>query len=167
MSSIRRIISSRINGALSTGPKTDEGKRRISIAAMRHGLLSKCVILEKESQKVFDHVLDSHVEYYQPQNDIEMGLVEDIVCAYWRLRRALAIETSMLNAGMSSREGSTHLQLLESAFAGLADSGKFNTLNRYEARLQRNYQRAIKNLLLVRQNGKVEKNVILQRDPLE
>ena len=150
MSSTRRIASSQANGALSRGPKTPEGKRRSALAAMRHGLLSRCVVVENESRDLFNLVLYSHRESFKPQNAVEEGMVEDIACAFWRLRRAMAVETSMLNSGVRRQEPVDELQRLELAFAGLADSNKFSVLNRYEARLQRSYQRALRNLTALR-----------------
>jgi hypothetical protein len=146
MSSARRIASSRANGALSKGPKTEEGKRRAALAHMRHGLLSKCVVIENESQELFDLVVTQHVEFFKPRNAVEQGMVEDIACTYWRLRRVMAIETSMFSAGVRKQDPVSEVERLELAFAQLCDSSKFNVLNRYEARLQRSYQRALRNL---------------------
>lgn len=150
MSSQRRIASSKANGALSQGPVTEEGKRRAALANMRHGLLSRCVVVENESKELFDLVMTQHVEHFKPRNAVEQGMVEDIACAYWRLRRAMAIETSMLNSGVHKQDPVNELQRLELAFAGLSETSKFNVLNRYEARLQRTYQRALRNLATLR-----------------
>ena len=162
MSSIRRIDSSRANGKLSNGPSTEEGKRRAQLANMRHGLLSKCVVVENESKELFDLVMTQHMELFNPRNDVERGMIEDIACAYWRLRRVMAIETSMLNTGVRKQDPVSELERLEMAFAGLAETSKFNVLNRYEARLQRTYQRALRNLATLRQNplkrAKTQKN---------
>jgi len=150
MSSQRRIDSSRANGALSHGPTSEAGKLRIAFAQMRHGLLSKHVVIENESRELFDIVLEQHIEYFKPRNDVERGMVEDIACAYWRLRRAVAIETSLFNSGVRRQEPVDELERLQLAFTGLCDTSKFNVLNRYESRLQRTYQRAIRNLQTLR-----------------
>ena len=150
MSSPRRIASSKANGALWQGPATEEGKRRSALAKMRHGLLSRCVVIENESKELFDLVLTQHVKYFMPRNAVEQGMVEDIACAYWRLRRVVAIETSMLNSGVRKQYPVSQLERLEMAFAGLSETSKFNVLNRYEARLQRTYQRALRNLATLR-----------------
>lgn len=151
MPSIRRIVSSRTNGALSRGPKTEEGKRLAALANMRHGLLSRCIVIENESKELFDLVLSQHLHYFRPKNAVEEGMIEDIACAYWRLRRITAIETRMLNKGVRIQDENDELDRLEQAFAGLADTSKFNVLNRYEARLQRTYQRALRNLSALRE----------------
>ena len=86
----------------------------------------------------------------KPKNAIEEGMIEDIACAYWRLRRVMAIETSMLNKNIRKENENDELDRLELAFAGLAEAAKFNVLNRYEARLQRTYQRTLRNLSTLR-----------------
>jgi hypothetical protein len=85
-------------------------------------------------------------------------MIEDIACAYWRLRRATAIETSMLNKGVRNQAQADELDRLEQAFAGLAETSKFNVLNRYESRLQRTYQRALRNLETHRARRQKTKN---------
>jgi hypothetical protein len=53
MSSIRKIESSRANGALSRGPVTESGKQISSQNARRHALLARIVLLENESPDGF------------------------------------------------------------------------------------------------------------------
>src|ERR1019366_10452373 len=103
MSSPRRIASSKANGALWQGPATEEGKRRSALAKMRHGLLSRCVVIENESKELFDLVLTQHVKYFMPRNAIEQGMVEDIACAYWRLRRVVAFGPGLFNSGVRNK----------------------------------------------------------------
>jgi hypothetical protein len=62
MSSIRRILASRANGARSRGPKTAAGKQRPSSNARRHGLLANCLVLENESVEGFHEILDDFID---------------------------------------------------------------------------------------------------------
>jgi hypothetical protein len=129
MSSLKRIRSSRSNGARSTGPKTPEGKRRSSRNALRHGLLARCIVLSDESPEAFQTLVAEHLARFAPAGGVELGMVEEMAAALWRLRRAWTIETS--------------------AFSELASSPQFALLNRYESRLHCMYQRALRNLLLL------------------
>ena len=91
-SSLARVLSSRANGALSRGPKTPEGQRRSSMNAVRHGLLAKCVVLANESEQAFKDVLAQHFGRLGPADGVELGMIEEMAAAFWRLRRLWAIE---------------------------------------------------------------------------
>src|SRR5947207_5059715 len=97
MSSQRRIDASRANGAKSNGPTTPEGQQTSSLNALRHGLTANTVVLTNESKDRFDQVLDSYADHFQPQDEVEMDLVEELAVAKWRQRRAWAIETATLD----------------------------------------------------------------------
>src|ERR1039457_7540512 len=93
MSSLRRIRASQVNGALSKGPVTVLGKRRSSQNALDHGLLSRQIVMRDESPEAFQIVVKQHLLRLQPADGVEFGLVEEMIAAHWRLRRAWAIET--------------------------------------------------------------------------
>src|SRR5438034_5599645 len=95
-SSIRRIQASRANGARSRGPATPEGKRRSSQNALRHGLLARCIVMEKESKETFESLLAQHLDRLQPSDGVEFGMIEEMVASHWRMRRTWAMETRML-----------------------------------------------------------------------
>jgi len=150
MSSIRRIISSQSNGALSNGPLTEDGKRRSSQNALRHGLLSKSVVLQNESPDAFTELFDQYIKSFNPEIPVELDMIEEMTSAYWRMRRLWAIETKMMDEQISQQSSPDQLTRISESFGALADTNKFNVLNRYEARLHRIYQRALRNLLLLR-----------------
>lgn len=53
MSSLRSILAPRANGDLSKGPKTELGKQRSALNALRHGLFSQSIVLENENPEGF------------------------------------------------------------------------------------------------------------------
>src|SRR5437763_16414793 len=123
MSSLRRILASRANGARSQGPVTGEGKQRSSRNALRHGMLAAIVVMEDESAETFEDLLARHVERLQPADDVELGLVEEMVTAQWRMRRGWAIETRMFdNAALpaNSANPGDPVDRMANAFASLA-----------------------------------------------
>jgi hypothetical protein len=147
----KRAIASRANGALSRGPKTEEGKRRSSANSIRHGLLAKCVVLRNESQETFAQHLDQHLQKLNPADDVEQGVVEEMAAAAWRLRRLWTIETTLLDKCVEKRPESGERARIAAAFAELSSSNELHLLDRYEARLHRMYQRSLHNLLVLRE----------------
>jgi hypothetical protein len=149
MSSLRRIIASRANGRRSQGPATAEGLERSSANAIRHGLLAKCVVLENESGPCFDDVVTQHTRRFNPADGVEFGMIEEMAAAYWRMRRAWAIENRLMEKALRNQPPGDEASRIAGAFAELAASPELNLLHRYETRLHRIYQRALFNLALL------------------
>ena len=133
MSSLRRIKSSRANGSQSQGPVSAQGKSRASLNALRHGLMAKCVVLQAESPQGFQETLDEYLLHFQPTDAVELGLVEEMVSAWWRLRRTWAIETRLLDTvdtpdNLGPDQG---LPRISAAFQALSESATLPLLHRY------------------------------------
>jgi hypothetical protein len=146
MSTENKTEIARINGAKSNGPLTPEGKLRSSQNAVKHGLLGRAVVLRWESQELFDSFHESFRAHYQPENDREACLVEELVAAKWRLRRLWGIETRLLAAETDSMQKELEAKYenidlatrIAFAFESKCDGSRsFSTLYRYEARLLR------------------------------
>ena len=102
------------------------------------------------SNDAFALSLADHLEHRKPDNGMELGLVEGMVAADWRLRRAWAIETRLFDKGTAAQPPGGDLDRMADAFAQLADTPALALLQRYEARLHLMYQRALHNILLLR-----------------
>ena len=150
MSSLRRIRSSRANGARSKGPLTAEGKRRSSQNALRHGLLSKQIVMRDESPEGFAAVVAEHIARIQPADGVELAMVEEMVASHWRLRRAWAIETRLLENQAAAQTSPDPLDRIANAFQDLAAKPALPLLHRYQTRLHLNYQRTLYTILLLR-----------------
>jgi len=150
MSSEKRILSSRANGALSRGPVTPAGKLTSSLNAIRHGLFAKCVVLPTEGRAGFDILMDQHIQFYNPINDVELGVIEEMVASLWRLRRTWAIETQMHADAIDNQPPGDEVGRLVAAFTELASTPQLPLLHRYETRLHNTRQRALKNIHLLR-----------------
>src|SRR5580658_6485842 len=131
MSSLRRVQSSKANGALSKGPVTPAGKERSSLNALRHGLCAKCIVLDHESRENFLILLQQHTDRFQPANEVEVGMIEEMCAAYWRQRRAWAIETALLDKQIALQSGETGPERMAAALDHLAASPTLPLLHRY------------------------------------
>ncbi len=150
MSSPKRKLASQQNGSKSRGPVTDLGKERSSRNAIRHGLLSRTVVLDNEDPKEFKALLDQHVAQFQPNGDMEHQTVEEMAICQWKLRRLNLIETTLMDDHATEwAEDDTTDQAIANAF--MSRSGPIAQLERYSARLTRQYQRAFRYLKELRQ----------------
>jgi hypothetical protein len=150
MSSIKRILAARANGARSRGPVTPEGKQRSSQNALRHGLLARCVLMRDESPEAFQALLDQHLARLDPADGIELGMVEEMAASFWRLRRAWALESRLLDNEVDAQTEGDRRDRMAAAFSSLAARPALGLMHRYETRLHLVYQRALHNLLLLR-----------------
>jgi hypothetical protein len=78
-------------------------------------------------------------------------MIEEMVAANWRTRRAWAIENRLMDQAPRNQPPGDQMSRLAAAFSQLAASPELNLLHRYEARLHRIYQRALDNLLMLRE----------------
>jgi len=97
MSSLRQIEANRRNALLSTGPATDDGKRKSRQNAVRHGLTAETVIDALEDADDYAAFQMAVTADYDPQSAVERELVLRLASLLWRLRRATAIETGLFN----------------------------------------------------------------------
>ena len=96
MTSLRQIEANRRNALKSTGPATDAGKRRSRRNAMRHGLTAEAVIDVLEDPREYRVFEMSITAEFDGQTALERELVLRLANLLWRLRRAIAIETGLL-----------------------------------------------------------------------
>lgn len=92
--------AARRNGMASTGPKTEEGKRRSSVNRLLHGLEARALLLPGEEMQAYTDVLEGCFETYQPTTDVEAMIVAEIGDAFFRLRRLHRHEHGQLLAGL-------------------------------------------------------------------
>ena len=90
--------ASRINGAKSNGPTTDEGKASSSRNGNRHNLSSSghIILLSTEDPALFHRLRESYVTRFQPVDGVEMDLVERLFAASWREQRIARMEAALM-----------------------------------------------------------------------
>src|SRR5215472_15508277 len=87
MTSEKQLEANRRNALKSTGPKSDEGKAKSSMNALRHGLTAGQAVLPHENQDDYEKLREGMLASYAPENTAEQALVEELANAYWRLMR--------------------------------------------------------------------------------
>ena len=95
MSLFRQIEANRRNARLSTGPVTEEGKKRSRQNALRHGLTAETVIDALEDEEDYSAFEMTVIADYDAQSAVERELVLRLASLLWRLRRATTIESGL------------------------------------------------------------------------
>lgn len=96
MTSLRQIDANRRNAFKSTGPTTDAGKQRSRRNAVRHGLTAETVITTLEDEEDYEAFELSVTSSFDAPTAVERELVLRLASLLWRLRRATAIDTGLL-----------------------------------------------------------------------
>jgi hypothetical protein len=95
--SLKQLAANRRNAQKSTGPKTPNGRTVSKMNALKHGILSKEVLVRgkhaRENEREFYALQARFQEHLKPVGPLEEMLVDRIVTAHWRLRRALKAES--------------------------------------------------------------------------
>ena len=97
MASERQIAANRLNAQKSTGPRTDAGKRRSRRNAFKHGLTAESVVTVLEDEAAYRKFERILLDDYRPETALERALVARLASLLWRLRRAVAIESGLLD----------------------------------------------------------------------
>ena len=98
MTTVKQIEANRLNALKSTGPRTEEGKRRSRCNAIRHGLTAETVIVGLEDPEDYEAFEATIIADYDARSAVERELVLRLASVLWRLRRATGIETSLFQS---------------------------------------------------------------------
>jgi hypothetical protein len=95
VTSARQWAANRENAQKSTGPRTDDGKRRSRRNALRHGLTAETVIDGLEDSEDYRAFESTIIADYDARTAVERELVLRLASLLWRIRRAAGIETDL------------------------------------------------------------------------
>jgi hypothetical protein len=119
--------------------------------AKRRHLLAGTLVMEGESADRFHEMLTGMIEEFGPETDSELHLVESMAAAKWRQLRFLALDNVTLSGEILSqpRGNATGSPVVRAAQAlrSLTDNTRtVDAISRYEARLDRQYRRSLREL---------------------
>jgi hypothetical protein len=89
---MERIEANRRNAQLSTGPKTEAGKKASSRNAIKLGIYSSVLLLPEENREQYNALCDYYVSGLRPEGLEELNLVEEMIVARWKMFRLSGIE---------------------------------------------------------------------------
>ncbi len=111
MASQAQILANRRNTKKSTGPRTNEGKIKVSQNAVKHGLSARQDVISTENQAEFELYRDRILDELEPASPIESMLAERVVSLSWRLKRAGRIQNQTIDV-MNEKNASSPLAKL-------------------------------------------------------
>src|SRR5579884_4084694 len=93
MATAKQIAANRRNAQKSTGPRTEEGKAKVSQNRTTHGLCGKFFVLaEVEKQENYETLLARFIEEEQPTTQRQHELVVKMARHTWLANRALQLQ---------------------------------------------------------------------------
>ena len=87
-----QLLANRNNAALSTGPRTPDGKAASSRNATKHGLSSAFRVLAHENQEEFDQLIQDLRACHRPRDIHQRLLVDQMAKSQWLLARAQRLQ---------------------------------------------------------------------------
>jgi hypothetical protein len=139
MASPARTSANQANAQQSTGPRTAEGKARVSQNAVRHGLTARGLVILDDEHEEFAVLKASLSAELDPQGALETLTFQELLHAAWNLQRFRRIE-----AEVSTGEASD--------FSDPQITVVLDRLSRYQARAQRAFYKAQSELRVLQTN---------------
>jgi hypothetical protein len=136
------------NGEVREGETGRRDPREPRLNAMRHGLTARAVLLREEEAEEFLALRDDFFRQWCPAGETECAQVHEMAEAQWRLLRCTPMESELLE---TLRDPEAPVGGLAAAFLGghKGDGGDLLRLARYRRTIERSFDRALHNLLLL------------------
>jgi len=105
MISDKQLEANRSNAELSSGPKTEAGRNRSRMNALRHGLTGQVTTMTDEDRAAHDQFSKALIKDLAPEGAMETQLAQRVATDSWRLNRASAIEDNLFALGQLQNGG--------------------------------------------------------------
>jgi hypothetical protein len=105
MISDKQLEANRSNALLSTGPKTEEGRKRSRMNALRHGITGQVTTMTDEDRAAHDKLSQALIQDLAPEGAMEIQLAQRIATDSWRLNRISAVEDNLFALGLHENAG--------------------------------------------------------------
>ena len=116
--SLTKLEANRRNAQKSTGPRTEVGKARSRRNALKHGVLASALIvtegLEPRDRAEFNELLLGLQSDLMPVGTLEEMLTEKIAVCWWRQKRALECELSIVPHAFTDEDSEEMLDNFQS-----------------------------------------------------
>lgn len=141
----KQIEANKENGKLG-GVKTEKGKAVSRYNAIKHGLLSREVLLKDEDETYLISLGKNLRAELLPNKELELVLVDRITANVWRLRRVMQIEREMMEEDRKNFMSEKIKTLGEALSYDFSNNDTYRKLIRYEASIERGIYKALHEL---------------------
>ena len=114
----RRLAANRANALKSTGPRTPEGKARVALNALTHGLSATTLLLPGEDPQELADIRDCFDLAHAPAGPVERVLVEQLISLTWKRRRLARAEGRLCESMARSRHSEWQQQVRQAIADG-------------------------------------------------
>ena len=141
-----RLAANRANASHSTGPRTPEGKSKISLNAVKTGLTGRTVLLPSDDAAAYQSHIEQYRNEFRPAGLRETELVQSLADTSWRRQRIPGLEMAIYALGRVELGGNfdDHDESVRSNMIELETFFKYEkqlrNLQLQEARLARRYE---------------------------
>ncbi len=157
MSTVAQINANRENAVLSTGPKTDAGKSRSSLNAVKTGLTGRTVLLPSDDADAYRAHVASYEARWSPATDEERNLVQMLADTMWRLLRIPSLESGIYalgrleSADLFLEHPDAEREVLLNAYIFRKHKSELSNLTLQESRLRRQLEKDTEKLEALQQ----------------
>jgi hypothetical protein len=95
MTTQKQAEANRLNAQKSTGPRSDEGKARSAMNALKSGLDAESQFVQGESPAEFAKLQAEYFDYYTPNNPEARFYLDNAIRNEWLLRRFHRVEAQL------------------------------------------------------------------------
>ena len=114
--------ANRANAQHSTGPRTEAGKQRASLNAVRHGLTGQILLLPAGELDQYQAYTTRLIDSYEPVGPQEQDLAQTIADESWRLHHIRILENNMFACAVFEQSGTIVEQALSPANPDLSEA---------------------------------------------
>jgi ribosomal protein L13E len=152
MATDAQLNANRANAQLSTGPKSETGKTKSSLNAVKTGLTGRTVLLPGDDAAAYERHVQRFFDEHKPDADGENNLVQSLADTEWRLLRIPALEMGIYAlgrlelAGKFENEDPAVRSALIEAQIFLSYQRQLNNLSIQEGRLRKQREKDLADL---------------------
>lgn len=165
----KQLAANRRNAQLSTGPRTDEGKRCSSQNACRHNLTGQITAMTDEDRAAHDQFCAALIRDMAPAGALENQLAQRIATDSWRLNRISAIEDNLFALGHAAHSDEIETEhpevhaALTAAKTFKNEAKQLQLLTLYEQRINRTLQKNLAMLQQLQATRKAERKAEMEQ----